>query len=73
MEKKPKPGVSKGCCLEVSKYSRASKKDSFVAPGMLLFLLELVDFQEKNIEDLAGFVYAEAASCGALYPMSLFR
>ena len=27
------PGVSKGCCLEVVKYLRASKKHSFVTPG----------------------------------------
>ena len=27
------PGVSKGCCFEVFKYSRASKRHSFVTPG----------------------------------------
>ena len=27
------PGVSKGCCLEVFKYLRVSKKHSFLTPG----------------------------------------
>ena len=31
-------GLSKGCCLEVFKYSRASKKHSFVTPGICVFL-----------------------------------
>ena len=31
------PGVSKGCCLEVFKYIRASKKHSFVTPGCFFF------------------------------------
>ena len=30
---KQQPGVSKGCCLEVFKYLRVSKKHSFVTPG----------------------------------------
>ena len=28
------PGVTKGCFLEVFKYSKASKKHSFVTPGI---------------------------------------
>ena len=44
------PGVSKGCCMEVFKYLRASKKHSFVTPGSgasssdlrLFLLVELV-------------------------------
>ena len=35
--KKTKPGVSKGCYLEVFKYLRASKKHSFVTPGIRRF------------------------------------
>ena len=35
---KENSGVSKGCCLEVFKYLRVSKKHSFVTPG-LVFLL----------------------------------
>ena len=31
------PGVSKGFCLEVFKYLKASKKHSFVTPGSFFF------------------------------------
>ena len=42
--KEKKPGVSKGCCLEV-KYSRTSKKHSFVTPGKGMFLRRcVIDF-----------------------------
>ena len=32
------PGVSKGCCLEVFEYLRASKKHFFVTPGSFFFV-----------------------------------
>ena len=35
------PGVSKGCCLEAFKYSRTSKKHSFVTPGSSFLIISL--------------------------------
>ena len=34
------PGVSKGCFLEVFKYLGASKKHSFVTPGISFYFLQ---------------------------------
>ena len=48
------PGLSKGCCLEVFKYLRASKKHSFVTPG-IDFIVDLMDL------DVRAFVFEGSA------------
>ena len=56
----PIAGVSKGCCLEVFQYSRASKKHgTFVTPGSLFLLKKVfsefpIDFSFSEINSWGG-------------------
>ena len=56
------PGGSKGCCLEVFKYLRASKKHSFVTPGEVSCLLGsrscFLAEESKSPEEIAAALKA---------------